>query len=252
MRFVIPVTWPQTLALQAGSGNIVIFAKSTRTQAGTSLTDTVVPCGTTVPDYKSRPAFGSQTYGIRFPNTLFDTGVIPPVTATTTVSGLMQGATYGSEVIPFLLGLTMSNALTSPWPTAAQVTQFDVDKNGKPGATVFAATGAPYSFPPVNIFLTRRASQFHVAIRNVVATTGTIASCTRFSGSATVPVIAGKPALDAHVLGCQTVDGTNCTAEEFQLVDQLQPTYTPARGGTVVMEKVSNTATCAQVRAMAF
>src|SRR6478752_5451549 len=73
VKFVIPVKWGANMAIQGGAGEIVQWALTERKHdGGNAVLDALRPCGSTVPDYKSQALFGGQTFGVRFPNALFD------------------------------------------------------------------------------------------------------------------------------------------------------------------------------------
>ncbi len=251
-KIVIPVTWSATLGIQAGSGEIVQYTMDTRAQTGTSFTDAVKVCGITSPDYKSRPIFGGELYGVRFPDSLFDAGDLPVFTAHGALSEAMTGATYSLSDVLVLLGATMTRPLTDPWPAAPGGVNSTLGSNGKPGITVLAAAEPGYSFPPVNLTRTRRAASFQIAIRNVGSSAGTVETCDRLTGSATVAVIAGKPAIDNHVIGCTRTDNADCEPRQYVFIDSQNPVFSPSGAGTVVSVRLPDGATCADVRTASF
>jgi hypothetical protein len=113
----INVTWSSGVILTAGSGTIKQWVLSTRTQSGTTLTDTAVVCGLQLPDFTANAIGGGGLLGIRLPNSLFDSGNLPSLAINGTLGGTTTGSTYTSLAAAALLGLTLSNATTAVWPS---------------------------------------------------------------------------------------------------------------------------------------
>jgi hypothetical protein len=263
----IDVTWqPQGLMsviLQSGSGAITQWVKGVRVQspaAPRSLIDTSVVCGITLPDFQATALGLNEVYGIRFPDSLFDDQYIPSFQ----VSGALDETMtmYSTTSTAVLLGLTMDSPTTDPWPSVV-TTEVDQDNDGNPGVTVDVAQGpvpgAPtptsYSYIPTTIptllLPPPSASSLYVAIRQVTVTTGTVVDCNTIEGTVSIPVIASKPAIDSHILGCALVDGGQCTtgsSSQASFVDNSQPIFTPTGTTTFRSIRVPDGATCADVR----
>ncbi len=126
---------------------------------------------------------------------------------------------------------------------AAGVTEVDQDGDGMPGVT--AATNVPTTAA----FGGTPADYVDMALRQTAALSGTLTDCTHLSGSATVSQE------DDHVLGCEVAGtGLSCNAFQSTFVDNNRPVYVlpsagAAKGATFQAEKMSNAATCANVRA---
>jgi hypothetical protein len=76
----------------------------------------------------------------------------------------------------------------------------------------------------------------------------TVTGCNRISGNAVVASI------DSHVLGCH-VGGGFCNLTQATFVDGHRPVYKPVAGATQALfkaVKMTNAATCANVRATTF
>jgi hypothetical protein len=257
-RVSIDVGWtPQGVTgiiLASGSGTIRQWLQSTRVQNGSSITETSVVCGIALPDFQGTAIAGGEVYGIHFPDSLFDSGQLPPFTIDGTVSGLTPGSTYSSVPSAVLLGLTLSNPVSAPWP-ATITTQVDMDKDGNPGVTANAVPGGSYSNPPVDIFKTQRADKLYVAIRQVSQISATVTDCDHITGTVSIPVLmdplsgASKAAIDSHVLGCE-IAGTmaNCTSTQASFVDNTQPVFTPSGPTTFASLRLPSGSTCATVR----
>jgi hypothetical protein len=268
-RITIDVTWqPQGLTsaiLQSGSGTITQWVKGVRVQspaAPRSLLDDSVVCGIILPDFQATPLGLNEVYGVRFPDTLFDDRYVPPFN----VSGALnaQMTTYSTTSTAVLLGLSMANPTTDPWPSTV-TTAVDMDNDGNPGVTVAVAQGelanptitaSSYSYVPVQVppplLPVPSASSLYVAIRQVTVTSGTIMDCNTISGTVSIPLIDSKPAIDSHILGCALVDGGQCTtgsSSQTSFVDNSEPVFTPSGTTTFASVRVPTGATCADVRA---
>ncbi len=261
-RLTIDVTWaPQGLTgiiLASGSGQIKQWIKGVRTQTGTATSDATVVCGVDLPDFQSTVVIGSETYGVRFPNSLFDGpdgggGYLPTFTVSAALSGLTPGSTYATTTTAALLGITLAHPTTDPWPSTV-TTSVDMDRDGKPGVTVDTAQGAPYSDVPTGIPAPFqpivRANKLYLAIRQVTVVSGTVTDCDHMSGTVSIPQISSKYAIDSHVMGCAlTVDGGDCSSSQASFVDNTQPVFTPSGTSDFQSVRLAAGASCADVRA---
>jgi hypothetical protein len=273
-RITIDVSWsPQGLTgiiLAPGTGQIRQWVRGRRVQSGaarTALSDVSVVCGIELPDFKETTIAGGETYGVSFPNTLFDDGYLPTFTVNGALNGttpLSPGATYSTTTTAALLGLTMANPTTDPWP-ATIVTPVDMDQDGKPGVTAGAAQGPGYSEIPTEIPAAfqqpARATALYLAIRQVTVVTATVMDCNHMTGTVGIPQIQTSPgnskyAIDSHVLGCALADGGDCTistpsqqGSQASFVDNSQPVFTPSGMTEFSSVRLATNATCADVRA---
>ena len=248
-----PVKWNASFVLQAGTGTVTNWLRTARVQNGLEVTDTAEICGVQTPDYQAAALFGSEKYGIRFPDATF--GTLPKFELKGTLSSKEIGATFTAPPSAALVGATLASPISDPWPAAASLTAVDVDGDGKPGLSADAATEVGMSNPPVNPTRTVRADRVYATFRQVLdASTGTVSSCSRVDGTAKISVIAGKAAIDSHVLGCRHAgDGAECTPAEHRLLDTAAPVYVPTGDAVITMIKLpaGRTApTCADVRAL--
>jgi hypothetical protein len=263
-----PVKWKASFVLQAGEGVVTNWLRTTRVQDGLEVTDTAEVCGVETPDYQATPLFGAEKYGVRFPEATF--GTLPTFELKGTLSSNAVGASFTAPPSAALLGASMTNPLTDPWPTnVAALVPVDVDGDAKPGLSADAARGPGLSNPPLTPQRTARANRVYTAFRQVLeASIGTVTSCTRVDGTAKVAVIANKPAIDSHVLGCRREDGSECAPAEYKLLDSAAPVYVPTGDAVITMIKLPAVAgragdaspdgsapaapTCADVRALDF
>jgi hypothetical protein len=267
-EITMDVTWAAggllNIVIAPGSGTIKQRILSTRTQSGTTVTDTAVACGIQLPDFQGT-ALVNETWGIRFPNALFDSGNLASFTMNGTVSGSTPTATYTTTPAAVLLGLTLPNAATAVWPSSI-TTEIDEDRDSKPGITAnVVPPGGGFSYVPVDFTVTfapttvPRADRLYLAIRQVTAVSAHFTDCDHASGSVTVPQITDpsnpntatntKYAIDSHVIGCSvTGSGTDCSANQTSFVDGNQPVFVPS-ATTFTSTRLASGATCAAVRA---
>jgi hypothetical protein len=255
-RVTINVSWvPQGLTgviLAPGSGQIKQWTLTRRATSGQTTTEIAFVCGIVLPDFSGTQIAGSETYGVRFPDSIFDTGVLPSFTITGSITGSGPTATYGTSPSAALLGLTLPGATTAPWP-ATIATAVDSDQDGKPGVTAAIAQGGGYSAAPVDGFKTQRADRLYVAIRQVTEISASATDCDHFAGTVTIPLIpdssVGKYAVDSHVIGCNLAfDGGDCNASQTSFVDTTQPVFSPSGGTSFSSVRLASDATCATVR----
>jgi hypothetical protein len=259
-RIHIDVSWtPQGITgilLASGSGTISQWILSTRTLNGANSTDSAVLCGIDLPDFDGTAIAGGEVYGIRFPNSLFDNSYIPAFVIQGTFSGASPSATYNTSPAAVLLGLTLTNPTTDPWPTTI-TTEVDMDHDGKPGVTANALQGNGYTYPPVDLFKANRAQQLYVAIRQITQISALASDCDHVSGTVAIPSISdpssgtSKPAIDSHVIGCKLAGpgaATDCNSTQASFVDNTQPVFTPNGGSSFTSVRMAAGSTCAQVR----
>ena len=260
-RLTIDVTWaPQGLnavILASGTGQIKQWIKGVRTQTGMSTSDATVVCGIDLPDFQSTLVIGSETYGVRFPASLFDGpdgggGYLPTFTVNAALSGLTPGSTYSTTTTAALLGLTLAQPTTAAWPSTVS-TSVDMDKDGKSGVTANAAQGSPYSDIPTGIPAPFqpivRANKLYLAIRQVTVVSGTLTDCDHMTGTVSIPQISSKYAIDSHVMGCALTAGGDCTSTQASFVDNTQPVFTPSGTTDFQSVRLPTGASCADVRA---
>jgi hypothetical protein len=248
-----PVSWDKSFVVQGGTGTITNWLRTTRTADGLNISDTATICGVSTPDYSSAAVFGSEHYGVRFPDALFEAGTLPTFTIAGTLSAAGPGATFTAQPAAAIIGATMTNPGTDPWPAnSAQLTSADQDNDGNVGVSVDTATGGDYKDPPLDALKSNRAKKVYTAFRQVLTTQGTISTCNRVDGSGTVAVINNKPAIDQHVLGCLRETGVACAASDFKLLDSAAPVYKPTGDAVVTMVRVPANTTCTDIRAIDF
>lgn len=243
LKIVAPSTWSNATYIRGGSGNHVLWLRMTATQSGNSVSESMIECGRSVPDFEA--SMVNETYNFALMTSLFDHAppYLPASTATLTLSNQSPGATISQPLTAFLMGTTMSNPTTATWPNAASgLTQVDMDGDGDPGVRLtYLGTGG-YSHPRTAGTLgAARAVYPYVASRVVFSLQGTLSSCTQASGPATVTHV------DVRIFGCELESGSNCNGSQANFLDSNCVKYTIG-SSTYQMVKVANGASCAAVR----
>jgi hypothetical protein len=259
----VDVTWAAggsfDIVIAPGSGTVKQWLLGTRTVSGGTTTDTTKVCGIQLPDFTGTMAAGSETWGVRFPDALFDDGDVAPFTIPGTVSGTSPTAAYATSNVAVLLGLTLADATSAAWPATIS-TDVDTDKDGKPGITASVAQGLTYSDVPLDFSVVfnpggvTRSNRLYLAIRQVTSFSAHFSTCDHATGTATVPQLGSgsnkKYAIDSHVIGCGlTGSATDCTSAQTTFVDENQPVFVPS-SSSFVSSRVPGGTTCATVRGM--
>lgn len=256
VKFDIPVSWRFNMGISGGSGVIEQWALVTRRMTqGQTIEEEVRPCGSAIPTYRSLAIYGGESYGVSFPNSLFDSGDLPTLMGETTLSGRAPGDTYNTAPLPITLGVNLPHADTAPWPKrTTDLTPFviDSDHDGQPGVTAWAREDGELMLPPVNTSKSHRAHRFHIALRNIIGARGTVVSCDRFEGEAVVPMVSGKPAIHSTILGCELTDSSLCSRGQATLANTFQPAYQLGPNSRSVMVRVADGTSCAEVRDLPF
>ncbi len=265
-RITIDVNWAAggilDIVIAPGSGTIKQWLLSTRTQSGNTVTDTAMVCGIELPDFQGNAQLVNETYGIRFPNSLFDSGTLTSFAINGTVSGSTPTATYTTTPAAALLGLTLANPTTAVWPSSI-TTEIDEDGDHKPGITATVVPpGGGYSYVPLDFSVisfpktVARGDELYVVIRQVTSVNAQFSDCDHASGSVTVPQITdsssstSKYAIDSHVIGCEVNgSGTDCSSMQTTFVDENQPVFVPT-ASTFTATRLPSGATCATVRGL--
>ncbi len=260
-KLTINVNWvPQGIVgviLAPGTGLIQQWIKSVRVQNGLATTDTAVVCGIGLPDFSGTSFVGGETYGVRFPNSLFDSGDLPSFLLHGALGDSTPNAAFTTSDTAALIGLTLADPTTAAWP-ATVTTAVDSDMDKSPGVTINAASGpipgmtmASYSDFPVDIF-SARANKLDLVIRQVTRLAGAATDCDHLSGTVAIPRIpntaSGKYAIDSHVIGCNLVAGGTCSSSQINFIDTTQPIFSPTGTTAFSSVRLGGGATCGAVR----
>ncbi len=247
-HIVITVSWPETLGLMAGEGEMHVWTKADLTFSGNDVTGKVKPCGSLIPALTKTDLAGGGQVQTVIPDEVWDAASMPVFDVKGAISGFGVGATISMDPIASLVGATLGDPANDPWPaSAAQLTTVDADGDGQPGILAVPRTDDPFQAPPLDLSgaldpMGARADAVYVATRTMIALAGTRSSCTAASGTADVTHV------DSHVVGCHVKDGAVCDAAQAKFVDDNQPKFT-IKSATYEMVQIPATATCADVRA---
>ena len=256
----VPVTWPDAvLVLYGGKGEVLQWNISRRVQDSPSTYHEATSlCGIYLPDLSGAVLTSNQKFGIRFPDSIWDQGGIPPVVFNTTVTSVGADPRWVAGPIALLTGLKMQDPTTTPWPDnnfpVAQTP--DQDNDGSPGVTVIPVNPSDdpsYNWPPVGLppYLGAdypRAARISVVVRTVSNLRGTITGCDEAKGQVDIIDIDGSPALSSKVIACTKTDGKVCSASEAQFLNNARPVFTPSGPGNLRSIRLPDTGTCADVR----
>lgn len=231
------VTWSGA-HINSGSGTVHLWSKSKLNQSGSTATTEGMPCGSTLPEVTTKSYAGGLKVSVEVPNAAWDSAQMPKFTGTATKVGSSLTVDPGIS----LVGLTMTDP-TAAWPAASAITSVNHDGDAKPGITAIPKDATGYSLPPTSISQSSRVDEVYLATRTVMTLNATVDGCPQtYSGTASVTKF------ESHVIGCHVKGGGECTTTEANFVDDNRTIYTVG-SATFTTKVVSDTATCADVRA---
>jgi hypothetical protein len=255
------VSWPSSVASNAGSGTVNIWLLSKQT-GDLTFSGTAQSCGTTLPDIDLNTAGAAavcalgKTCGskvqIQILNSTWD-----KITQTFPLKGMQSSWNLGGKISTDkslgLLGLGQSTTYamdSTAWPNIPGCTTncagvtcsggkcsggnggvfmgsdiSDDDGDNKPGITANPLSNSTYSLPPTTVMLFTQpplADEVYIASRNEIALSATrMTSCTEASGSATISLF------DNHVVGCHIQGGSVCDTNQVSFLDSNRTVYGP-------------------------
>lgn len=243
--FQTSVKWPDNqfvgiTVLDAGSGSqtLRLLSKRSYDPATKKVTDTARICSVTLPKFTTI----AGDIQLAFPDGDFDGKEVP----TTLVSALAEapkaGVAFESDTNQILVGASGLSA-TDAWPAATSITSQDADGDGKPGMTAEEdGKGVP-----VDVSTTVTADRLYVAFRSLAKASGTMASCDRMAGTIDLQSI------NQSILGCRIKGGTvECNSTQTQFINDNSPKWSPDAASSIVMQRVDDGASCADVRQLKF
>jgi hypothetical protein len=241
LKITAQISWDKHAYVQSGSGTFYSWSKLQITHNGNNFSGTIVSCGKDVPYAES--TILSEKYKLEYPTSLFDNSYIPSVSAIGTLSNSSPGASFALNKLALLMGTSMTDPINGSWPsTASGLTSVDMDEDGKSGVTVNYQNSGSYSYAPTSDFFPDRADKAYIANRQVFSLSGTLSSCTKSTGSASITQ------LNTHVFGCNLADSSqDCGSSEGNFLDENTVIPT-ANSATYTLVKITDGATCATVR----
>jgi hypothetical protein len=220
-KITMQVTWPGTVGVEAGSGTVHIWTLSTQTYNGNNVTGMVHPCGSSIPDLMGTPIVGGKQIGNTIPDAAWESPSMPVGMVTGTQSGFEVGSTVNIDKSVTLVGATMVNPLTDPWPPSyTGIMTADHDGDTKPGITATAKTGGNFQEPPTSLLMLTRADKLYLATRSIVTLSGTRDTCGSVNGTAIIEKF------DNHVVGCHVLNGGECMPAEVDFIDVNRTIFT--------------------------
>ncbi len=242
-HLIVNVSWPAGLASMRGDGQLHVWGKVVYTANGNTLSGTLQACGISLPPTTLTALGGGGMIQIDVPNDKWEAPSMPrfPVDGTQTAWDI--GATLNFSYVA-LIGFTMADAATAPWPQPYSDITMTNDAEGDMhvGLTAVPRSGGTYTLPPTSILQSARADQLYIVIRQVTSATLTRTACDQASGSATFMY------LNNHVVGCHVMGGSDCVSSDITFIDNNRAIY-EITGATAQTKVVADTATCADVRA---
>lgn len=243
-KITLRVSWPETLGVEAGEADVVIWTRATLAFDGNDVTGEVQPCGSVVPPLQTKQIVGGKKIQPLIPDAIWDSMGIPKTAVSGTISGFEPGATIAMDPVGTGVGAELANAVTDPWPYSwADVKTTDPDADGQPGMTATPNTSDGFAAPPLGLDPSGpRAEKLFLATRTVVQLEGKRDTCTSAKGTALVSKF------DNHVVGCLATGGVPCTPDQVDFVDANRVIY-ELKGATYEMKQVPAGASCADVLA---
>jgi hypothetical protein len=247
-HIVVTVTWPETIGLEAGEGEMHIWTKASLEFSGNDVTGMAEPCGSVIPALTKTNIAGGGMVQTQIPDEVWDAAGMPAFEVQGSISGFGVGATISMDPIASTVGCTLADPANDPWPASgSEVMTADHDGDGQPGIKAVPRTDEGFSAPPLDLMgaldpMGARADEVYVATRTLIQLAGTRDTCTSAKGTATVSNV------DSHVVGCHVKDADTCTADQAKFIDDNQPKFT-IKSATYEMKQVPAGATCAEVRA---
>jgi hypothetical protein len=236
-HMVLNVSWPASLAVDAGTDKVHIWTKSKNVVNGATTTVESVTCGTSIPDVQTSAFAGGARMLPEISNLAWASTSMPKYSGT----GTKTGSTLTLDAGISLIGLTMSNP-TAAWPSTANITSADHDADSKPGVTATLKETMGYGLPPVSLSFDRFADKLYFVTRDAMTLTATVEGCPQtYSGTANVTKF------ENHIIGCHVKGSGDCTKNEAGFVDDNRTIY-KVDSATFTTKVVSDALTCAEVR----
>ena len=248
-KITIPTRWSGSTGIAAGSGTAEVWIKYQTTSSGSLVPASMVACGVTIPDFSLTPLLGGEHYGVDFDIPMFDAE--PPRAYASDPVMLVDGGGFPGDPVTMsqtvqVLGTTLSNPLTDPWPSSpGSLANNDMDGDGKPGVTVPNLNDGTHVYMRVDALGSRRADRGYYASRVVMSWSGSVVSCDELAGDAEIP------RFDTHFVGCRLVGGGECNSSQRNLLDDFRPIHMPD-SAIFHAFKVTNGASCAVARGTAY
>jgi hypothetical protein len=238
-RATVEVSWPETLALTAGTGKLVTWGKVTYTKRSDGAIEMESrPCGSLQPVMITSELVGGLKSATQIPFKAFDS---PNMPALRTV--IMQRP---DRSFTFRFGIPLGTMLSDPddkWPSPTMLEPFDHDGDGSPGVTTLPLDGPEYTVPPTSISLQGSIDRLYLASRMRIQVSVTPAC----SGTAVGPI---EPlGFDSTIVGCHVKNGDDCNEAELDFIRAGRFNYTLGKSGGWAEVEVPKDASCADVRA---
>jgi hypothetical protein len=217
VKIVADVSWPASLAMEAGNGQVEIWFKAEISDDGQQITAAGQVCEVSVPDFHTNALAGNDTHGTVIPSEGW--AGAPPTSLVIEMSSREPGSALQVNATPMFLGTDMNDPF-GPWPeTHSSLSPIDHDNDGHPGITAYAAMGAGYANPRIAVFDPNlRANRIFLGLRNIIGLDGMLTTCNDAEGSATLSI-------NQRSFGCLTPDNRPCDSGQTDLLDSNIPQF---------------------------
>jgi hypothetical protein len=242
-EIVAEVSWPDTIGVVGGSGQLVIWTRAELDFDGNAVSGTVSPCGSILPIIQTKAIVGGHKVQPVIPDATWDLSSMPKTAAQGTISGFQPGSSIRMQPATALLGLEMSD-VEAAWPQSwKDIQTVDHDADGAPGITSIPNTSGGFAAPPTGIFPSDpKAIELYLVSRSVIELQGERDSCKTASGIAIVH------AFDNHIVGCALEGGGTCDETQTTFIDNNRTIY-QVDSASYKMKSLPAGATCSDVRA---
>ena len=155
-HLIVNVTWPAGTASVKGSGQLHIWGKAVFTATGNTLSGTLQACGIVLPATTLTALGGGGMIQIEVPTDAWDAPSMPHFQVDGTQTGPNLGDTL-SYSYAALVGFTMADPATAPWPSSYTGITMTNDAEGdmNAGLTAVPRSGGGYTLPPTRFFSCR-------------------------------------------------------------------------------------------------
>ena len=242
-HLIVNVSWPAGTASMRGDGQLHVWGKVVYTASGNTVSGELQACGISLPPTTLTALGGGGTIQIEVPNDAWEAPSMPRFPIDVTQTSWDVGSTVNLSYTA-LIGFTMADPSTAPWPTSyTGITMInDAEGDMHAGLTAIPRSGGTYTLPPTSILQTARADQLYIVIRQVTSAMLTRTACDQASGTATFAF------LNNHVVGCHIMGASDCMPNDVNFIDNNRTIY-DITSATAETKVVADTATCADVRA---
>lgn len=231
---VIPV-------VEKGEGELSFVVLVELTKGPDGLDARYRNCSATVPEFVSSVG---EHYQARFKDLVWDSPKMPIFDGQLQLDCNEPGCHFTGDPLVALIGAALPQPM-GPWPTSpAGASWPDHDGDGEPGIAAYMAgpSEGDFSYPPVDLFFSRRVRELMLGLRVVVGIDGTMESCDELRGV--------TPASSIHTRAANCLTSTwpyRCSSSELSFLNDNLPVWT-VRQGRFQAKRLDSAAECQEAR----